>query len=125
MRKARPRHGRAPARHRPPHAQHLWLQLIDDEAGRTLCSSSSKSLELAKGGNVAAAKAVGEDLGKKAVALGIKAACFDRGSVQVPRPRQGGRRRRPRRRAQVLGRAGDHRSTMRREIDYVAADGLT
>ncbi len=60
--------------------KHLWLQLIDDEAGRTLCSSSSKTLELAKGGNVAAAKAVGEDLGKKAVALGVKAACFDRGS---------------------------------------------
>jgi large subunit ribosomal protein L18 len=61
---------------------HIWLQLIDDETGRTLCSSSSKSLELAKGGNVAAAKTVGEDLGKKAVALGIKAASFDRGSYQ-------------------------------------------
>lgn len=61
---------------------HLWLQLIDDETGRTLCSSSSKALELARGGNVAAAKAVGEDLGKKAKALGIKAASFDRGSYQ-------------------------------------------
>ncbi len=56
--------------------------MIDDEAGRTLCSSSSKSLELAKGGNVAAAKVVGEDLGSKAAALGIKAACFDRGSYR-------------------------------------------
>jgi len=61
---------------------HFWIQLIDDEAGRTLCASSSKTLELAKGGNVAAAKSVGEDLGKKAVALGIKAACFDRGSYR-------------------------------------------
>src|SRR5436190_8897237 len=60
--------------------KHIWLQLIDDETGRTLCASSSKTLEIAKGGNVAAAKAVGEDLGKKATALGLKAACFDRGS---------------------------------------------
>ena len=59
--------------------KHMWLQLIDDESGRTLCSSSTKALDLGKGANVAAAKAVGEDLGKKAVALGIKAACFDRG----------------------------------------------
>lgn len=61
---------------------HLWLQLIDDESGRTLCASSSKTLGLSKGGNVAAAKTVGEDLGKKAVALGIKAACFDRGAYR-------------------------------------------
>jgi large subunit ribosomal protein L18 len=60
-------------------ALHLWMQLVDDEAGRTLCASSSKSLGLAKSWNVAAAKAVGEDLGRKAAALGVKAACFDRG----------------------------------------------
>jgi len=62
--------------------KHLWLQLIDDVAGTTLCSASTKSLELPKGGNVAAAKSVGADLGKKAVALGIKTACFDRGSFK-------------------------------------------
>ena len=61
---------------------HFWIQLIDDESGRTLCSSSSKAMELPKGGNVAAAKVVGDDLGKKAKALGIKAASFDRGSYQ-------------------------------------------
>ena len=61
---------------------HLWLQLIDDETGRTLCASSSKALELEKGGNVAAAKTVGEDMGKKAKALGIKTVSFDRGSYQ-------------------------------------------
>jgi large subunit ribosomal protein L18 len=59
--------------------KHLWTQLVDDDAGRTLCASSTKTLGVGRGGNVAAAKAVGEDLGKKAVALGIKAACFDRG----------------------------------------------
>lgn len=59
--------------------KHLWLQLIDDDAGKTLCASSTKALGIGSGGNVAAAKKVGEDLGKKAAALGVKAACFDRG----------------------------------------------
>jgi large subunit ribosomal protein L18 len=63
-------------------ALHMWLQLVDDEAGRTLCASSSKSLGIEKSWNVAAAKAVGEDLGRKAVAIGVKAACFDRGSYR-------------------------------------------
>jgi len=62
--------------------KHLWTQLIDDDAGKTLCASSTKTLGVEKGGNVAAAKAVGQDLGKKAVALGIKSACFDRGSYK-------------------------------------------
>jgi large subunit ribosomal protein L18 len=61
---------------------HFWLQLIDDETGRTLCAASSKALELPKGGNVAAAKAVGAELGRKATALGIKAASFDRGAYR-------------------------------------------
>ncbi len=60
-------------------ARHVWAQVIDDETGRTLCASSTKALGIAKGWNVPAAKAVGEDLGKKAAALGLKAACFDRG----------------------------------------------
>ena len=62
--------------------KHVWLQLIDDEAGKTLCASSSKGLEMKNGGNVAAAKAVAQDLGTKAVALGIQKACFDRGSYR-------------------------------------------
>jgi len=62
--------------------KHIWLQLVDDEAGKTLLAASSKTLEIARGGNVAAAKAVGEDLGKRAASLGIKAACFDRGSYK-------------------------------------------
>ena len=61
---------------------HFWIQLIDDDTGRTLCATSSKTMELPKGGNIAAAKAVGEDLGRKAKALGITAASFDRGSYQ-------------------------------------------
>jgi large subunit ribosomal protein L18 len=59
--------------------KHIWLQLVDDEAGRTICAVSSKGLGVAKGWGVPAAKAVGEDFGKKASALGVKEACFDRG----------------------------------------------
>ncbi len=62
--------------------KHFWIQMIDDDAGKTLCSASSKALDLPKGSNVAAAKAVGAELGKKAAALGITAACLDRGSYR-------------------------------------------
>jgi large subunit ribosomal protein L18 len=61
---------------------HVYAQLVDDEAGRTLCESSSCSLHLPYGGNVAAAKAVGESLAQKAAALQLKHACFDRGSYR-------------------------------------------
>src|SRR5439155_12270016 len=63
--------------HRTQH--HVWLQLIDDEAGRTLCATSTKALELSKASNVLAAKAAGEDLARRAAALGVKAVRFDRG----------------------------------------------
>jgi large subunit ribosomal protein L18 len=59
---------------------HIYAQMIDDESGRTLCEASSASLRLPYGGNVAAAKAVGEALGKKATSLQIAAACLDRGA---------------------------------------------
>ena len=61
---------------------HFYVQMIDDVAGRTLCSASTKSLELPYGGNVAAAKAVGEALAKKALGLSIQKACLDRGSYR-------------------------------------------
>jgi large subunit ribosomal protein L18 len=59
---------------------HIYAQMVDDEGGRTLCEASSVTLELPYGGNVAAAKAVGEALGKKAASLKIVNACFDRGA---------------------------------------------
>jgi large subunit ribosomal protein L18 len=63
--------------HRTQH--HMWLQLIDDEGGKTLCATSTKVLELKKSANVAAAKSAGEDLARRAAALGVKAVRFDRG----------------------------------------------
>ena len=59
--------------------KNVYAQVIDDEAGRTLCSSSSLQLEMKYGGNVEAAKAVGEALGKQAVDKGIEHVGFDRG----------------------------------------------
>ena len=61
--------------------KHIYAQIIDDTQGITLVSSSSKvkELGLTHGGNVEAAKAVGADLGKKALKAGINQVVFDRG----------------------------------------------
>jgi large subunit ribosomal protein L18 len=64
--------------------KHIYAQLIDDLSGRTLASASSavKKAERAKaayGGNVKAAKVVGQRLAESAKAAGITKAAFDRG----------------------------------------------
>ncbi len=59
---------------------HIYAQVIDDEAERTLCQTSSKTLKMAYGGNIEAAKKVGEALGKLAKDNNIERAGFDRGS---------------------------------------------
>ena len=61
---------------------HIFAQIIDDEKGTTLVSSSSVSLKLKNGGNVEGAKAVGADIAKKAAAKKIKTVVFDRGGYQ-------------------------------------------
>lgn len=61
---------------------HIYAQLIDDVTGTTLCASSTLDKTLSgidKTWNVEAAKMVGEDIGKKALELGIEEATFDRG----------------------------------------------
>lgn len=62
---------------------HIYVQLIDDAAGKTLVSSSTldpaireQVKELTK---VEAAKMVGNQAGKKALEAGIKKVVFDRG----------------------------------------------
>lgn len=57
----------------------IYAQVIDDTTGKTLVSSSSLVLKLENGGNVEAAKAVGEDVAKKCKDAGIEAVRFDRG----------------------------------------------
>ena len=63
--------------------KHIYAQLIDDEKNVTVCSASSvdKDLKekLAHGGNIEAAKVVGEAIAKKALAAGVECVVFDRG----------------------------------------------
>ena len=56
--------------------RYIYAQAIDDDRGHTICASSSLNLKLKK--TVEDAGKVGEDLGKKLVALKIKKAVFDR-----------------------------------------------
>jgi large subunit ribosomal protein L18 len=62
---------------------HIYAQLVDDEAGRTLLAVDSRSktfrVRQPSGGNVAAAKLVGELLAEKAKTQGIQRVVFDRG----------------------------------------------
>jgi large subunit ribosomal protein L18 len=63
--------------------KHIGAQLVDDDSGRTLVAVDSRSKDFRSrqksGGNVAAAKAVGEELAEKAKASGIQKVVFDRG----------------------------------------------
>jgi large subunit ribosomal protein L18 len=63
--------------------KHISAQLIDDDTGRTLVAADSRSKEFRQrhgsGGNVAAARAVGELLAQRARAAGIERVVFDRG----------------------------------------------
>ena len=58
--------------------KNIEAQLIDDVKGATLVASSSMALKLENGSNVDAAKKVGEDIAKKALAKKIKKVVFDR-----------------------------------------------
>lgn len=60
----------------------IFAQIIDDEKGVTLVSSSSLELKIKNGGNVEGAKLVGADIAKKAIKAGIKTVAFDRGGYQ-------------------------------------------
>lgn len=68
-------------------SQHIYAQVIDDDAGRTLVAATSLEAEVRselKGGtaNKAAAKLVGEKVAERAMAKGIKKVVFDRGGYQ-------------------------------------------
>lgn len=56
----------------------IYASLIDDDARKTLASSSSAKLGLDNPSNVDAATKVGEDLAQKAKDLKIEAVVFDR-----------------------------------------------
>ena len=63
--------------------RHIYAQVIDDVAGATLVSASTRAKaiqgHLSAGGNIKAAQLVGETIAKQAIGVGIKCVCFDRG----------------------------------------------
>ncbi len=60
--------------------KHIYAQIIDDEAGKTLCSASTLDKEFeGYGGNKDAAEKVGRLVAERALELGIKTVVFDRG----------------------------------------------
>ncbi len=64
--------------------KHIYVQVVDDLAGRTLASASTMETD-ARGGataNVEAAKQVGRRIGERAKAAGIDTVVFDRGGFQ-------------------------------------------
>jgi large subunit ribosomal protein L18 len=60
---------------------HIYAQLIDDEKAQTLVAASTTEKELrgATGGNVEAAKRVGQAIAERALAAGVTHVVFDRG----------------------------------------------
>jgi large subunit ribosomal protein L18 len=61
--------------------KYIYAQVVDDANGKTLAyaSSLSKGLKGKSNKNVGAAKKVGEEIAKKAIAAGVKQVAFDRG----------------------------------------------
>lgn len=63
--------------------KHIYAQVVDDGAGKTLVSASTVDKELrsagSTGGNIASAKLVGKAIAERAKAKGIETVVFDRG----------------------------------------------
>jgi large subunit ribosomal protein L18 len=63
--------------------KHIYAQVIDDHAGKTIAAASSAQAdvrgELKNGGNIAAAKIVGKTIAVRAKAAGVTLVAFDRG----------------------------------------------
>jgi len=63
--------------------KNIYAQIIDDTTGNTLVAASTLDKDIRGqvpyGGNKDAAKVVGEQLAKKALAKGIETVAFDRG----------------------------------------------
>jgi len=61
--------------------KHISAQVIDDRMGQTLVSASSteKDLRTGSGGNLDAARRIGQAIAERALAKGIEQVVFDRG----------------------------------------------
>jgi len=64
--------------------RHISAQLIDDEAGQTLCSASTmeKDQRKAYGGNVGAARELAKLVAQRAKEKGVGSIVFDRGGFR-------------------------------------------
>ncbi len=66
--------------------RHIYAQVIDDTAGRTLAAASSLDpafrQQMQGGGNVAAARLVGRLVAERALAAGVRRVVFDRGGYK-------------------------------------------
>jgi large subunit ribosomal protein L18 len=62
-------------------ARHVFVQVVDDSAGRTLASASTMEADLRAmdGDKTAKARRVGELVAQRAKAAGVEAVVFDRG----------------------------------------------
>jgi large subunit ribosomal protein L18 len=60
---------------------HIYAQVIDDRLGQTLVSASTteKDLRAGSGGNLDAARRIGQTIAERALAKGIEQVVFDRG----------------------------------------------
>jgi len=62
--------------------KHMYVQIIDDEAGRTLATASTLDKELSSelryGGNKDAAAAIGKTIAQRALQAGVKQVALDR-----------------------------------------------
>lgn len=65
---------------------HIYVQAVDDESGKTLASASSLDKECRgkskTGGNIAAAKVVGEEIARRLKQRGHESVVFDRGGYR-------------------------------------------
>lgn len=63
--------------------KYIYVQIIDDVAGNTLVAASTKEKIIASNlestSNVEAAKYLGTEIAKRAIAIGIESIVFDRG----------------------------------------------
>jgi large subunit ribosomal protein L18 len=66
--------------------KHIYAQIIDDAAGRTLAAASSMDKQIRSsvgfGGNKQAAEAIGRAVAERAKAAGVSKVCFDRGGFR-------------------------------------------
>ena len=66
--------------------KHIYAQIIDDTAGRTIASASSMDKQIRDtvgfGGNKQAAEAIGRAVAERARAAGVTKVCFDRGEFR-------------------------------------------